>query len=73
MRLMQRLAVGLILSLLIFIPSHATAEFSGQVISVLDGDTIEVLHNNRPNRVRLNGIDCPEKASQASHIRTCLW
>src|SRR5262249_7761288 len=36
-------------------------EFSGQVVGVLDGDTIEVLHNNRAERVRLNGIDCPEK------------
>jgi micrococcal nuclease len=38
-----------------------TAEFSGPVVSVLDGDTIEVLHNNRPERIRLSGIDCPEK------------
>ena len=29
--------------------------------SVLDGDTIEVLHNTHAERVRLNGIDCPEK------------
>lgn len=26
------------------------------------GDTIEVMHENHPERVRLNGIDCPEKA-----------
>jgi micrococcal nuclease len=31
------------------------------VISVLDGDTLEVLHNHHPERIRLNGIDCPEK------------
>ncbi|MEO6307506.1 MAG: thermonuclease family protein [Nitrospiraceae bacterium] len=31
------------------------------VVSVLDGDTLEVLHNQRPERIRLNGIDCPEK------------
>jgi micrococcal nuclease len=37
------------------------ADFSGPVISILDGDTIEVLHNNRAERIRLNGIDCPEK------------
>ena len=37
------------------------ADFSGLVVSVLDGDTIEVLHNNRPERIRLSGIDCPEK------------
>jgi endonuclease YncB( thermonuclease family) len=28
---------------------------------ILDGDTIEVLHNDRPERIRLSGIDCPEK------------
>jgi len=37
------------------------ADFSGHVVSVLDGDTIEVLHNNRAERIRLNAIDCPEK------------
>jgi endonuclease YncB( thermonuclease family) len=27
----------------------------------MDGDTIEVLHNQRPEHIRLSGIDCPEK------------
>ena len=36
------------------------ADYSGPVVSILDGDTIEVLHNSRPERVRLSGIDCPE-------------
>jgi endonuclease YncB( thermonuclease family) len=31
------------------------------VVSVLGGDTIEVLHTQRPERIRLSGIDCPEK------------
>jgi micrococcal nuclease len=31
------------------------------VVGFLDGDTIEVLHNNHPERIRLSGIDCPEK------------
>jgi len=35
------------------------ADFSGPVVSVLDGDTIEVLHNQRPERIRLSGIHCP--------------
>lgn len=30
-------------------------------MSVKDGDTIEVLHNRKPERIRLTGIDCPEK------------
>lgn len=37
------------------------ADFSGSIVAVLDGDTIEVLHNQHPERIRLNGIDCPEK------------
>ena len=40
---------------------------SGQVVDVLDGDTIEVLHNNRAERIRLNGIDCPEKGQAFGH------
>ena len=35
------------------------ADFSAKIIRVLDGDTIEVLHNQHPERIRLNGIDCP--------------
>jgi endonuclease YncB( thermonuclease family) len=34
---------------------------TGPVVSVLDGDTIEVLRNQHPERIRLSGIDCPEK------------
>jgi endonuclease YncB( thermonuclease family) len=34
---------------------------SGQVVKVLDGDLIEVLHQGKAERIRLNGIDCPEK------------
>ncbi len=37
------------------------ADFTGPVVSILDGDTIEVLHNQHTERIRLNGIDCPEK------------
>ena len=37
------------------------ADLSGPVISVLDGDTIDVLNGHHADRIRLNGIDCPEK------------
>jgi len=37
------------------------ADFTGPAVSVLDGDTIEVLHNHHAERIRLSGIDCPEK------------
>ena len=60
-------AGGLVRHLLIFLtiilsPAPLIAgDVSGKVISVLDGDTIKVLHNNQPERIRLQGIDCPEK------------
>ncbi|HIB9725966.1 TPA: thermonuclease family protein [Escherichia coli] len=36
-------------------------EIQGKVIRVLDGDTIEVLQDKKPIRVRLANIDAPEK------------
>ena len=34
---------------------------TGPVVRILDGDTLEVLHDQHPERIRLSGIDCPEK------------
>jgi len=46
----------------VLLASSAFAEdFTGPVVSVLDGDTIEVLHNGNAKHIRLNAIDCPEK------------
>ena len=39
----------------------AFADFSGSVVGVSDGDTITVLHHGKAEKIRLNGIDCPEK------------
>ncbi len=36
-------------------------DFTGGVVSVLDGDTVEVLNGHHTERIRLSGIDCPEK------------
>ncbi len=36
-------------------------EFTGKVVGVADGDTITVLHKGKGERIRLRGIDCPEK------------
>jgi endonuclease YncB( thermonuclease family) len=36
------------------------ADFSGRVVRVIDGDSIEVLHEDRAEQVRLNGIHCPK-------------
>jgi len=50
--------LGFFMSLFSTVPA---LDFTAPVVSVLDGDTIEVLHNQHPERIRLNGIDCPEK------------
>ncbi len=51
-----------VLLALLIIPSTALAAgFSARVIGVVDGDTIEVLRNERRERIELHGIDCPER------------
>ena len=35
---------------------------TGLVVRILDGDTIEVLNGHHTERIRLSGIDCPEKS-----------
>ena len=47
-------------------PTLCLADFSGPVVSVLDGDTIEVLNGHHADRIRLSGIDCPEKGQAYS-------
>src|SRR5574340_557789 len=59
-RIRRRIASILFLACFLT-PQLFAASFTGSVVSVLDGDTIEVLHNTRAERIRLNGIDCPEK------------
>lgn len=56
-----RVLFSIIWSVFSQFPYSFAADFTGQVVSVLDGDTIDVLHDQHPERIRLNGIDCPEK------------
>jgi endonuclease YncB( thermonuclease family) len=51
---------GVLLLFVLSAPALASVDY-GRVTAVLDGDTIEVLHNQHPERIRLSGIDCPEK------------
>jgi endonuclease YncB( thermonuclease family) len=53
------------LALLIAIPSLAWA-WSGEVVGVADGDTITVLRDKEQVRIRLYGIDCPERSQAYS-------
>lgn len=50
-----------ILPVLLFFSQGWANAFSGEVVGVLDGDTIDVLYNGKTERIRLNGIDAPEQ------------
>ncbi|EBZ0633530.1 micrococcal nuclease [Salmonella enterica subsp. enterica serovar Hvittingfoss] len=58
------------LLVILFSGSLCAAEIQGKVIRVLDGDTIEVLQENKPVRVRLANIDAPEKKQAYGHWST---
>jgi len=47
--------------LFVALASAQDAEFSGKVVGVIDGDTIDVMHLGKAERVRLYGVDSPEK------------
>ena len=72
------MATRLLLTCVVFLlfSCSSFAEFTGPVVSILDGDTIEVLHYAQPERVRLSGIDCPEKGqaygNNAKHAASAL-
>ena len=53
------LPIGLISALLLALPLCAHAD---QVIGIADGDTLTVLHDRNPLKIRLANIDSPEKA-----------
>ena len=58
----QRIFLPPIVLLLLSIPISSQAEtFTGKVVGVADGDTISVMREGRAVKVRLHGIDCPEK------------
>ena len=61
LNMQRRLFLSVVLSLALLPMTVAFADFSGPVVGVIDGDTLEVLHNQHPERIRLSGIDCPEK------------
>ncbi len=62
MRCSQPIAtLPLFISFALLASQALAADFTGRVVGVSDGDTITVLHNGKGERIRLHGIDCPEK------------
>ena len=56
-----RVRLALVALVLWSVPAFTQERFSGSVVGVTDGDTIAVMHAGRAVRVRLEGIDCPER------------
>jgi endonuclease YncB( thermonuclease family) len=53
---------ALVAALLFLALPSACGEFQAKVIAVADGDTIDVLHGLRAERIRLHGVDAPERS-----------
>lgn len=57
----QHYAISIFILLLFALVVQAgPTSFSGKVVGVTDGDTINVMHDGKAEKIRLNGIDCPE-------------
>ena len=52
---------GILVLVQVLIPCLVFADFSGRVVSVIDGNSIRVLSGKRIVKVLLHGIDCPAK------------
>jgi len=76
---MQHTVVALALVIFFFFPQLAYADLTGQVINITDGDNLVVVIDKQWVRVRLAGIDAPEKNqpfgtdSKQSLSDLCFW
>ena len=76
----RRLLILSVSTLGFFISSFSAVlalDFTGSIVSAIDGDTLEVLHKRHPARIYLSGIDCPEKGhaydQKAKHAARSPW
>jgi len=58
----------LLFGVLLLLPFAAHAELIGKVVGVSDGDTITVLRDKEQVKIRLSGIDAPEKAQAFGNV-----
>ena len=57
-----KLLIALLAIILTYGHALAFDTWSGKVVGVSDGDTITVMHDGKSERIRLWGVDCPEKS-----------
>ena len=53
--------IGILFALLLLAFSSPAFAWTGKVTGVADGDTITVLHDGKSEKIRLHGIDTPER------------
>lgn len=53
---------------LVLIRFLSVKDINGKVVSIQDGDTITVLQGSSTYRIRLQGIDCPEKGQAFGNV-----
>lgn len=53
--------IGLLLIIILFCLNCKAHQHAARVIGITDGDTIKVVEDNALEKIRLRGIDCPEK------------
>lgn len=52
----------------LLLSANCCSQLVGEVVSIADGDTFTMLVNNEQIRIRLHGIDCPEKGQNFSNV-----
>ena len=66
-----RYAKFIVVLLLVCLSTSAYANsFSGKLVKVIDGDTVEVMHDGKSERIRLAQIDSPEKGQPFGQAAT---
>jgi endonuclease YncB( thermonuclease family) len=45
----------------LLLPLYSCAQLTGKVVAIADGDSFTMLVDNKQVKIRLHGIDCPEK------------
>ena len=58
-----QVSVLFLLSILFYTSEGFAADFTGQVVGVIDSDSIRVMHNGKADQVRLNGSTVREEAT----------
>lgn len=53
----------------ILFPIHSFGQLTGKVVGIADGDTFTMLtQDNKQIKIRLHGIDCPEKSQDFGQV-----